>query len=166
MSHRDESWWFSMTNHESSWCIRMNYHGSRSIKMNKHDSSWWIIMMHNDDASWWCLRMIHHDNESWWSIMMNHRVALQGFLSGLPWPFLPWAPWINATHLQYLPWPKPGSPGPRVQVLGSGSPSPGPRVPGPRSPDRRSPDSFLHFVVIFKYAYKHIPYVVSNYTAI
>jgi len=30
-------------------------------------------------------------------------MALKGFLSGLSWPCLPWAPSINATHLLMAP---------------------------------------------------------------
>ena len=110
------------------WSIMMNHQelSWRVIMIHGGESSWFIIMMHHDDASSWyvmmihheritmvrhdespfCIMMMHYDESSWWIMMIHHDDESRGperIPSGLPWHFLPWAPWINATHLFMAP---------------------------------------------------------------
>ena len=122
IAHHDESSWFiMMTHHDASSRYIIMMHQSCLFIIKHHpDSLWLIIMVHvrmnhhaswyrimmthlmtHDELSWWIL-MIHHD-EPWRSIMMNHRVALKGLRSELWWPFLSWAPSIDAAHLFMVP---------------------------------------------------------------
>jgi len=117
MIHNDKSAWFVMMNHHDAslrWIIMMHRHDVSSVALrgemqHDDDSSWWIVMIHHEcmtfhDTSWWII-VTHHNEESWWFVMMNHCVALEGFLSGLSWAFLPWAPSIGAKHVFMVPTP-------------------------------------------------------------
>ena len=92
MDLNDSSWWTAIMIH--------------------HDEYWWITLTPHDEAAWPCIMMMHHDDSSRWVMMTQrdgpwwfiiNRVALEGFLSGLSWPFAPWAPSIHAARPSMAP---------------------------------------------------------------
>ena len=106
MIRHDEWWWFMITSHHDASAM-LHEDARRWFVMARHDASWGcVVLMPHDDSSWhveswWLIMMIHDDPSRW--ITVSQCVALKGFLSGLSWPFLPWAPWIDATHLLRVP---------------------------------------------------------------